>query len=77
MILKLEELKEINGSTNEYQYKKVETKEDGTYEISDFIPGQYQITYTWGNKEYIVQDLKRILVTHSYFYQSFLDLYCS
>ena len=29
------------------------------------------------NKEYIVQDLKRILVTHSYFYQSFLDLYCS
>lgn len=52
------ELKEINGSTNEYQYKKVETKEDGTYEISDFIPGQYQITYTWGNKEYIVQDYK-------------------
>ncbi len=26
---------------------------------------------------YDLEDLKRILVTHSYFYQSFLDLYCS
>lgn len=34
------------------------TNENGNFEFSGYIPGQYTITYTWGDKTYIVQNYK-------------------
>ena len=34
------------------------TDENGDFYISDFIPGQYTLTYTWGDSTYTVQDYK-------------------
>ena len=48
-------LHELNNSIPD---KKVDTKADGSYEFDKYIPGQYIITYTWGDKEYKVQYYK-------------------
>ena len=48
-------LHELNNSIPD---KKVDTKADGSYEFDEYIPGQYTITYTWGDKEYKVQYYK-------------------
>ena len=48
-------LHELNNSIPD---KKVDTKADGSYEFDEYIPGQYIITYTWGDKEYKVQYYK-------------------
>ena len=37
---------------------RVETDDNGNYTIKGFIPDDYYLKYTWGNKEYIVQDYK-------------------
>lgn len=34
------------------------TDEKGNFELSNYIPGQYTITYTWGDKTYTVQNYK-------------------
>ena len=34
------------------------TDENGDFYISGYIPGDYTLTYTWGDKEYIVQNYK-------------------
>lgn len=34
------------------------TDENGNFELSNYIPGQYTITYTWGDKTYTVQNYK-------------------
>lgn len=34
------------------------TDENGNYELAGYIPGQYTITYTWGDKDYKVQYYK-------------------
>ncbi len=39
-------------------YNNVTTGEDGTFTISNFIPGKYTLTYTWGDNTYTVQDYK-------------------
>lgn len=39
-------------------YDGVTTGEDGTFTISNFIPGRYTLTYTWGDSTYTVQDYK-------------------
>lgn len=38
------------------------TKEDGTYSIGGFIPDQYKIVYTWGDKNHKVQEYKSTIV---------------
>ena len=48
-------LHEINGAVAD---KETVTDENGYYTFTDFIPGQYTITYTWGDKTYTVQDYK-------------------
>ena len=40
-----------------------ETGEDGSFIISDFIPGNYVITYTWGDTTYTVKDYKSTIWT--------------
>ena len=48
-------LTEISGADKEYT---ATTKKDGTFEISNFIPGDYTLTYTWGDDTYTVQNYK-------------------
>ncbi len=35
---------------------------DGNYSMSGFIPGEYEVVYTWGNEEYPVQKYKSTIV---------------
>lgn len=49
----LKENKE-NGKT----YDEAETNEEGDFLINGFIPGDYTLTYTWGDDTYTVQDFK-------------------
>jgi len=37
---------------------ETETNENGDFFISGFIPGDYTLTYTWGNETYTVQNYK-------------------
>ena len=48
-------LKENTGSGKVYT---ATTDENGDFYISDFIPGDYTITYTWGDTTYTVQNYK-------------------
>ena len=48
-------LTENSGSGKVYTTK---TDENGDFFISNFIPGDYTLTYTWGDKTYTVQDYK-------------------
>lgn len=48
-------LKENTGSGKVYEST---TNENGDYTISGFIPGDYTVTYTWGDKKYTVQNYK-------------------
>ena len=48
-------LHELNNSIQDMETK---TDENGNFEFTGYIPGQYTITYTWGNKEYKVQYYK-------------------
>lgn len=45
-----------NGEIGEVYTKK--TDSDGNFTIKDYIPGEYTLTYTWGNETYTVQDYK-------------------
>jgi len=46
---------ENTGSGKEYT---ATTNENGDFEISGFIPGDYTMTYTWGDTTYTVQNYK-------------------
>lgn len=48
-------LTENTGSGKEY---KTTTDENGDFLIAGFIPGDYTLTYTWGDKTYTVQNYK-------------------
>ena len=48
-------LTENTGSGKEY---KTTTDENGDFYISNYIPGDYTLTYTWGDKTYEVQYYK-------------------
>ncbi len=50
-------LHEINQIQNGIQDQTYITK-DGMYEFKEYIPGQYIITFTWGDKTYKVQNYK-------------------
>lgn len=46
-----------NSGTN-LVYKDVKTDANGDFLITGFIPGDYTLTYTWGNDTYTVQNYK-------------------
>ena len=46
---------ENTGSGKVYE---TDTDENGDFYISDFIPGDYTLTYTWGDETYTVQNYK-------------------
>lgn len=48
-------LHELNNSIPDKEYT---TGEDGNFNFEGYIPGQYTITYTWGDKKYTVQNYK-------------------
>ena len=48
-------LTENTGSGKIYE---TDTNENGDFTISDFIPGDYTLTYTWGDQTYTVQNYK-------------------
>ena len=48
-------LTENTGSGKVYE---TDTDENGDFYISDFIPGDYTLTYTWGDETYTVQNYK-------------------
>ena len=39
------------------------TNENGDFELKDYIPGDYKLTYTWGDETYTVQDYKGTIWT--------------
>lgn len=43
----------------------VKTNSNGDFEISGFIPEDYELRYTWGNKEYKVQNYKGTAIEES------------
>lgn len=47
-----------NKDTNEFENAELNTGEDGNYNFSGFIPGEYNIVYTWGDETYTVNDYK-------------------
>lgn len=60
-IIKLVKGSEISG---ENQNNKITTVslQKGDYYIPYYIPGNYKLTYTWGDKHYTVQDYKSTIV---------------
>lgn len=48
-------LHELNNSIPDME---TTTDVNGYFKFSEYIPGQYTITYTWGNETYTVQDYK-------------------
>ncbi len=48
-------LTENTGSGKKYQ---TTTDNNGDFLITNYIPGDYTLTYTWGNEKYTVQDYK-------------------
>lgn len=48
-------LHELNNSIPDMTFT---TDENGKFEFTGYIPGQYTITYTWGDKTYTVQNYK-------------------
>ncbi len=58
------------GSVAIVKYEKTEGNDGieldvGEYIISEFIPGNYTLTYTWGDKTYTVQDYKGTIYNSS------------
>lgn len=60
-------LKPKNNDGNEYQEYQTTTNENGDFEISGFIPNEYELVYTWGGQEVdgktiTVQDYKGTVI---------------
>lgn len=63
-------LKPKNNDGNEYQEYQATTNENGDFEISGFIPNEYNLVYTWGGQEVAekmitVQDYKGTVIDKS------------
>ena len=63
-------LKPKNNDGNEYQEYQTKTNENGDFEISGFIPNEYELVYTWGGqkvdgKTITVQDYKGTVIDRS------------
>ncbi len=61
-------LTEISGTGLTYT---AVTDSDGNFEITDYIPGDYTLTYTWGDETYTVQNYKATI----YNYERYQDNY--
>lgn len=58
-----------NAENGQWEPATVQTKDSGDYEIEGFLPGQYQIKYTWGDDVYNVQNYKSITVDYNTYTQ--------
>ena len=54
-----------NLETNQWVPAETTTDGNGDYTIEGIIPGLYQIRYTWGDQEYIVENYKSTIVNES------------
>lgn len=57
--------KDDSSYDNERQKYEVTTDENGNFEIVGYIPGNYELTYTWGNETYKVQYYKGTIYDES------------
>lgn len=70
-------LHELNNSIPDMEYV---TDENGNFNFEGYIPGQYTITYTWGDKKYTVQNYKGTIYDSNrnqndmYWYKDNVDL---
>lgn len=70
-------LHELNNSISDMT---TTTDERGNFEFTGYIPGQYTITYTWGDKTYTVQNYKGTVYDSSrnqsnmYWYKDQVDI---
>ena len=51
VIAQLIEIKETNGQKHYYLWQEVITRENGTYEFTNFVPGNYIIRFIYGSTE--------------------------
>ncbi len=51
-----------NETTGKFEDAVTYTDENGEYQLENFIPGDYQIAYEWGNETYKVQNYKSTVV---------------
>ena len=64
--VKLDEIgKDDSSYDGERISKEVTTDENGNFKIEGYIPGNYNLTYTWGNKTYKVQYYKGTIYDES------------
>lgn len=64
--VKLNEIgKDDSSYDGERISKEVATDENGNFKIEGYIPGNYNLTYTWGNKTYKVQYYKGTIYDES------------
>lgn len=64
--VKLNEIgKDDSSYDGERISKEVTTDENGNFKIEGYIPGNYNLTYTWGNKTYKVQYYKGTIYDES------------
>lgn len=63
--VKLTEVDENGNVKEEGQPYTTTTDENGNFTISNFIPGNYTLTYTWGDTTYTVKDFKGTIWTES------------
>ena len=48
----------LTETTGTGEEKQATTNENGYFEFTDYIPGDYTLTYTWGDETYTVQNYK-------------------
>lgn len=57
-----ETAKRYNPETGEFEDIMATTQNGGVFELSGFIPDNYQVVYTWGDNTYKVQEYKNTIV---------------
>lgn len=58
-----------NAESGRWGDATVQTNDNGDYKIEGFLPGDYQIKYTWGDKTYTVQNYKSTTVDYNTYKQ--------
>lgn len=61
--------------TNQWLPAETTTDGNGDYIIEGIIPGLYQIRYTWGDQEYIVENYKSTIVNENIYQAKLADEY--
>lgn len=49
-----------NSSTNSWEDAVLTTDDTGDYTISGLLPGEYEISYTWGDEDHPVENTKQL-----------------